>query len=61
MNRGQVWCLLCDFEQDRQTHNGDIYQKLLDMENHSQEYLIGKDVYRTLPDTKLFLTDFKTK
>jgi hypothetical protein len=29
------------------------------MENHSQEYLISKDIYRTLPDTKLFATDYK--
>ena len=58
--RGQVWCLLCQFELDRANHNPDLYQKLLDMENHSQEYLISKDIYRTMAETKLFLADYKT-
>ena len=30
------------------------------MENHSQEYLISKDIYRTMPDTGMFLMDYKT-
>jgi hypothetical protein len=36
-----------------------VYQKLLGMENHAQEYIIRKDIYRTLPGTKLFTSDWK--
>jgi Rab-GTPase-TBC domain len=57
--RGPIWCLLCDYASDEKNHNKDLYQKLLDMENPSQEYMIKKDIYRTLPDTKLFTADYK--
>ena len=30
------------------------------MDNHSQEYLISKDIYRTMPETGLFIMDYKT-
>ena len=29
------------------------------MENTQDEYLIGKDVYRTLPEQKMFKEEFK--
>ena len=48
--RGEVWCLLCGFKQDEENHHPDLYHKLLDMENSYDSYLIGKDVFRTLPD-----------
>lgn len=37
-----------------------MYQKLLEMDNNHEAYLIGKDVYRTLPNQELFKEDFKT-
>jgi hypothetical protein len=30
------------------------------MENHSQEYIISKDIFRTMPETGLFSTDLKS-
>ena len=31
--RGDIWCLLCDFEQERLNHSESIYKSLLAMEN----------------------------
>lgn len=37
-----------------------MYQKLLEMDNNYDTYLIGKDVFRTLPDKNKFREDFNS-
>jgi hypothetical protein len=58
--RGDIWCLLCDFESEQTSHDPGLYEKLLEMENQPAEYMISRDIYRTLPETQLFSKDYKT-
>ena len=52
--RGQIWCLICDFKAEEASHDPGLYEKLLTMENQENCYMISKDVFRTMPDTKFF-------
>lgn len=58
--RGEIWCLLCNCDEEIKLHSGGLYQKLLAMEDPQEEYRISKDLRRTLPDLRLFFDDYKT-
>ena len=58
--RGEIWCLLCNIEEEASYHSEDLYQKLLDINNPVEEYKISKDIKRTLPELKMFQEDYQT-
>ena len=45
--RGEIWCMLCRVQREKQMHSEGIYQKLIDCDNPEEEYRIQKDVTRT--------------
>lgn len=52
--RGQIWCLLCEYESESGKYDGSIYKKLLEMTSEQDEYNISKDVFRTIPESSKF-------
>jgi hypothetical protein len=58
--RGEIWCLLCNTEEESNFHSADLYKKLLDIEDPIEEHKISKDIKRTLPELRLFHEDYKS-
>ena len=49
--------MICQTKVEAQHHGSNLYKKLLNFSDPSEEYKISKDLRRTLPDLKFFRED----